>query len=348
MSESNGKAAPGEAKHNPSNALPKRRAGRVATPGAGMVRKAQKPATPPSSGKIITTARWLVQRCREGETVKLRVTVDPRGAPDGTALTGGIFRKSNVAEDASLHSLEGEIKDGHWTTEWKSETPDEPEGEAGGDPEFVFRVAVEGEEATSPPLVVGGYVGLKTADEEGKPRSVRYRAYLPDDTEFEGETDENGVGVIEPLPSGPLQIQFPVHNDEPGRPGADEVKRADPEGETAVEATDRFKIFGVHTGETYEFAFETCALEAELEIDPDDEKAGDDVYTLFSTDADKTYSQHKTIRDDTIPDDGMLTLRYTDLNPELRYTLLVDLGDDGEPYHLFEEVSYEELAGGAS
>ncbi|MFC1705250.1 hypothetical protein ACFL59_00325 [Planctomycetota bacterium] len=311
------------------------------------IRKEKEPP-PPSKGKIIKSVRWLAQRGREGVPIRLGITVDGRAAPDGTAVKGAIFPKDSVAAGSEVETLEGKTEGAAWTTEWKYEAPEEESGakKPPKEPEFVFKVTVEGEEAVSQSLKVDGFVELTTTHEDGKPRSVRFQAKLPDGTEREGETDEEGKAAVEPIPPGSVEIQFALYDGKPPAPTPDDVKKADPSGKNEVKSTDRFKAFRCRTGKPYKFAFEICTFDAELEIDPDDKTAADDVYTLSSTDDQKTYCQKKTIRDDKVPGDGSLTLTYTDLNPDLSYSLLVDPGAEGDPYHLFEDVPYDKLDGG--
>ena len=84
----------------------------------------------------------------------------------------------------------------------------------------------------------------------------------------------------------------------------------------------------------------TEALAIQLDINPDEAASKDDKFTLYSTDEAKTYSQEKTIKDDKVDGDEYVDLKFTDLKPDLSYSLEVDPGEDGEPYYVFEDRSF--------
>jgi hypothetical protein len=98
----------------------------------------------------------------------------------------------------------------------------------------------------------------------------------------------------------------------------------------------KFKRRGVPEKFNYEII-------VDIQVDPEDLEIADDRFTLFSTDGPRTYERTLTIEDDLIPDDDFATLRYTNLNPNLSYTLEVDPGGSGTPYELFTDVAYPDL-----
>jgi hypothetical protein len=79
-----------------------------------------------------------------------------------------------------------------------------------------------------------------------------------------------------------------------------------------------------------------------LGIDPADAAAFDDRFVLLG--ADDAYRVEKSIRDDQIPGNQYLDLRYAGLMAGGRYSLQI-LGSEGSPPHFaFENVPYEALA----
>jgi hypothetical protein len=88
-------------------------------------------------------------------------------------------------------------------------------------------------------------------------------------------------------------------------------------------------------------AFNTVLFE--LEIDPDAVSSQDDKYTLFCSDNKSIYNETKTVKDDNVPGDDFLTLKFTKLISDHNYTLEIDPGAEGEPYYLFENVPLEDL-----
>ncbi|KMQ49648.1 hypothetical protein CHISP_3432 [Chitinispirillum alkaliphilum] len=83
-----------------------------------------------------------------------------------------------------------------------------------------------------------------------------------------------------------------------------------------------------------------------LPINPDDEKHQNDKYRLFSTDESRTYDRILTVKDDKIPCNDYLDLKYDELDPSLSYTLEIDHGEGGRKYYGFEKIRYEDLKNG--
>jgi hypothetical protein len=82
-----------------------------------------------------------------------------------------------------------------------------------------------------------------------------------------------------------------------------------------------------------------------LNIDPNDENSQDDTFTLFSTDAAKSYKQVLTVKDDNVPGDSYTDLHFTGLDESLSYSLKIDFGKDGESTVFFENTPYGEMHG---
>jgi uncharacterized Zn-binding protein involved in type VI secretion len=78
----------------------------------------------------------------------------------------------------------------------------------------------------------------------------------------------------------------------------------------------------------------------QLDVDPDDPSAQDDVFTLFSTGNNRKYEQMKTVKDDTDGTNNTLELKFTDLNTTFNYTLEIDPGASGKKEYLFSNKPY--------
>ncbi len=89
--------------------------------------------------------------------------------------------------------------------------------------------------------------------------------------------------------------------------------------------------------------FSLNTLMVELEIDPDDASSQDDRYTLFCSDNKDLYNKTLTVKDDQIPGDKFLTLKFTFLVPDNKYTLEVDPGAGEDYYWLFADVHTDDL-----
>jgi len=95
------------------------------------------------------------------------------------------------------------------------------------------------------------------------------------------------------------------------------------------------------TGKSY--LIKVVGVQIDLEIDPHNPESGDDKFTLYSTDNNKTYSCEKNINDDMIPGDNKVSLIFYALPKDLSYSLEINPGANGRPYNLFENISYEQL-----
>ena len=82
-----------------------------------------------------------------------------------------------------------------------------------------------------------------------------------------------------------------------------------------------------------------------LNIDPNDPKSQNNTFTLFSTDDAKTYSKDQTVKDDQVPEDNYIDLKFTGLDTSLSYSLQINPGEDAGSYFLFKDVAYEDLNG---
>jgi hypothetical protein len=82
-----------------------------------------------------------------------------------------------------------------------------------------------------------------------------------------------------------------------------------------------------------------------LNIDPNDPKSQNNTFTLFSTDDAKTYSKDQTVKDDQVPGDDYIDLKFTGLDTSLSYSLEINPGEDAGSYFLFKDVAYEDLNG---
>jgi hypothetical protein len=115
-------------------------------------------------------------------------------------------------------------------------------------------------------------------------------------------------------------------------PSADESRQVNPEFE-AIARDKSSERCAIPLSET---------ISLRLNINPTEEQSQDDVYILFSTDAAQTYRQEKTVKDDQIPGDEYLDLRFTGLRSNLSYTLEINSGKEGKSY-MFENRPFKEL-----
>ena len=89
-------------------------------------------------------------------------------------------------------------------------------------------------------------------------------------------------------------------------------------------------------------AVEEGTLRLRIEIDPAEAKSKDDRVRLFSTDG--AFEAVRTVKDDLVDGDGFVDLEFTGLDPSKDYSLEVDLGKEGGPELVFENVPCADLA----
>src|SRR5262245_6336840 len=100
------------------------------------------------------------------------------------------------------------------------------------------------------------------------------------------------------------------------------------------------KFEEVVTEKRHTFSLDRETFIIDLYINPDDPHAQDDVYSLLNEDG--SVHQKRTVKDDGRADDGILTLCFTGLERGQKYSLDVDLGDEGR-YFAFYSVPLEDL-----
>lgn len=94
-----------------------------------------------------------------------------------------------------------------------------------------------------------------------------------------------------------------------------------------------------------EISVNAASFYVRLNINPDDEDSQNDTFTLYSTDAAKSFSQTLTVQDDQQPGDEYTELKFTGLDKDLSYSLEIDLEKEGDTFFLFENKPYGELHG---
>ena len=102
---------------------------------------------------------------------------------------------------------------------------------------------------------------------------------------------------------------------------------------------------GLATEQTHTIRLKTVpGLSVWIRLDVTPEEAADvgDRFVLTSTDG--SYSKEKTVKDDQVPGDAYIDLRYTGLSREKSYTLKVKTSA-GASLTLFENAPYDDLAG---
>lgn len=112
---------------------------------------------------------------------------------------------------------------------------------------------------------------------------------------------------------------------------------------------DRSETFWVTAGRRWVFQLKNLELRVRMvDIDPKEKEHLDDRFTLYGgkSAGARTYEQTLTVKDDATPGDDCLDLVFTKLIPDLSYWLEVDPGQQGAPYHVFENLAWEQIKPG--
>jgi len=109
---------------------------------------------------------------------------------------------------------------------------------------------------------------------------------------------------------------------------------------------DLEKGLTLSSGRSHRIMIVEFAFHLRLDIDLEDENPWDDKFTLRGgPDPDTVeYEQVRTAQDDTIEGDDFIDLIFTDLIPGLTYSLEIEPGADEDPFFLFEDLPFEEMA----
>ena len=99
--------------------------------------------------------------------------------------------------------------------------------------------------------------------------------------------------------------------------------------------------FGGKSGENVVLTHEIPVLAIRLGIDPASAQSRDDTFTLSSSDG--KYKKTLTVKDDRVDGDEFVDIVFDNLKTTQQYTLEVNPGAQGQPYKVFENLSYEEL-----
>lgn len=99
--------------------------------------------------------------------------------------------------------------------------------------------------------------------------------------------------------------------------------------------------FGGKSGENVILTHEIPAVAIRLAIDPASAASRDDTFTLSSSDG--KYKKTLTVKDDKVDGDEFVDIVFDNLKTSQQYTLEVNPGAQGQPYKVFENLSYQEL-----
>lgn len=97
------------------------------------------------------------------------------------------------------------------------------------------------------------------------------------------------------------------------------------------------------TGSLHRLRVRRDELRVRLPIDPGEVGSWNDRYTLVGSGPSGDSEVGLTVADDQQPGDQFVDLVYPIL-PEHRYSLKIELGDGAQPFFLFEDVPFSELA----
>lgn len=164
----------------------------------------------------------------------------------------------------------------------------------------------------------------------------------PDGERREVYTDSLGTAKVDAIPRGMCKILYPDLAPEA-------VPPSEAPNPTRAEARERFTLSDLVVGvarttdEVHELRVLNLKIRVRLAINPDDSASRDDQFILHAARGSAAQKIIKTIKDDQVPGDNSVDLVYEHLWRDHRYTLEVDPGAEGEPYHVFSDVALSSL-----
>jgi hypothetical protein len=169
--------------------------------------------------RSITNARWSQQEARRGDIVTL--SADVTNFPEGVGARFVIYEYDAEGAHDLITEIKSWVENSRVETEWAYEYHEDTdeistdwEGESGyNPPEYFFRVVIGSISADSDLLEFKDWIELTIEDGTGHPVPNRqYILHMPDDSDRNGTTDEEGRIREEDVPPGPWWIELP---DEP-------------------------------------------------------------------------------------------------------------------------------------
>jgi hypothetical protein len=164
----------------------------------------------------------------------------------------------------------------------------------------------------------------------------------PDGQRHEAYTDSLGTARIDGIPVGSCKILYPDLT-------ADACPSPTGPRPTPAEARQRFTVHDLVVGvtrttkEVHELRLLVLSIRVRLAINPNDTSSRDDEFILHATRGSAAQKIIKTIKDDQVPGDNSVDLVYEHLWRDHRYSLEVNPGAEGEPYHVFQDVPLSQL-----
>jgi len=229
------------------------------------------------------------------------------GVPDGDPITLTVHK---LADDAELGTLEGKVKDGQVECPWVA-----PELDEGEETRRVYYEAEVGEhEVSSHEIeIYRDKVTVASVDEEGKPfPDASYELAAGDEVRV-GHTGAKGERVEDYLPPGKVRIAW----------------------------LDPCELVGWEEegGATWKAKLRPRFVDVDVLGDPEDHPSGTR-YILCSDDG--SYQQARSVREDRIPGDGKVTLRFTGLIPAETYSLVLET-ESGARRVIIDAMAYADM-----
>lgn len=166
--------------------------------------------------RTITNARWSQPEARRGDLLTLSADVD--GVSDGTRARIQIYEHDDDGAHDFITELQGLVENSRIEVEWEyeyyedtDEIPTDWESESGyNPPEYFFRVSIDNISADSDLLTFKDWIEITIEDRTGVPvPNRRYILHLPDGSDRDGTSNNEGVVREEDVPPGPWWIELP-------------------------------------------------------------------------------------------------------------------------------------------
>jgi len=234
----------------------------------------------------IKSIKWSAEEARRGDTLTLSAELED--VNDNTEVKLIIYEHDADGAHDKITELTGMVKESkieeNWDYEYHEDTDELPTKEEikqyGGSynpPEYFFTIKVGDfelgkENQDSGILNFKDWFEYKLEDDNGNPVvDEEYKATLPDGQEKKGKTDSDGMIIIEDIPPGKVELEFPSEEEEEEEEEKEEEEKDAEEQEIPEDSQQETQT---EPGDDVE-----AKVEDEKEVDREDEDEEDEELT---------------------------------------------------------------------
>ncbi|MDC7223351.1 MAG: phage baseplate assembly protein V [Spirochaetales bacterium] len=289
--------------------------------------------------KSLTNLQWSETQIEKGTEVTLSCVTS--GVRDGAGVQFSIFPDgANPETDPPVMDIRGSNEGGGAEVTWLARDLRQRRDDL---PMKWFFTAwtLYCPKETSETMDVVANIKILCRDSTGDLlKDLKYYLLKNGAKDQEGTTDSDGwINIEGAIPGQKVLLDFTDYR----KPDSDkrdtsELYTGDEKIRTREIGEEDFEN-GIETksGKIQEIIVPTLVLR--LNINPNEREHEDDTYKLYSS----NYECLQTVADDKVEGDNLLDLHFVGLDKRETYSLEIDMGAEGMTYHLFRDLSVDQL-----